>query len=50
MQYLVAGIFVILCIIIIIFGLKVLKESKNMIPKKPKEGEDQDDEIRRLRP
>jgi hypothetical protein len=48
MQYIIAGACVALCIVVIVFGLKVLKESKKMAPKKPLD--DEDEELRRLRP
>jgi hypothetical protein len=49
MQYIVAGICVVICIVVIVFGLKVLKESRKMVPKKPVDDEDEE-ELRRLRP
>lgn len=50
MQYIIAGVCAAICIVIIVFGLKVLKESKNMTPKKPLV-EDQDaEDLRRLKP
>jgi len=48
MQYIIAGVCIALCIVVIFFSLKILKESRRMVPKKPLE--DDDEEFRRLRP
>lgn len=50
MQYIIAGVCVALCIVVIVFGLKVLKESKKMAPKKPPVDDEDAEELRRLRP
>jgi hypothetical protein len=42
MQYIIAGICIVFCIVVIVFGLKVLKESRKMEPKK-KDTEDEDE-------
>jgi len=49
MEYLIAGICVIICIAVIIWGLKVFKENRKLGPKKG-EDDDDEDELRRLRP
>ena len=50
MQYIIAGVCVALCIVVIVFGLRVLKESRNMTPKKPPVEDEEQEELRRLRP
>ena len=40
MEYLIAGISIALCIAVIIWGLKVLKEDRKLAPKKDRENED----------
>ena len=45
MIYIIAGIAVALCIAVIIFGLKVLKENRKIVAKK-KDLDDDDDDIR----
>jgi len=42
MQYIIAGICIVFCIVVIVFGLKVLKESRKMAPKQ-KATEDEDE-------
>jgi hypothetical protein len=49
MQYIVAGVFFLICVGVIIFGLKVLKESRKMAPKKPTGSDDEDEELPHLR-
>jgi hypothetical protein len=49
MQYIIAGISVTLCIVVIVFGLRVLRESREMTPQKPME-QDEEEELHRLRP
>jgi hypothetical protein len=46
MIYIIAGVSVALCIAVIIFGLRVLKENRKMIAKKKDLDEDDEDEIR----
>jgi len=48
MQYIIAGVCIALCIVVIIFSLKILKESRRMAQKKP--FDDEEEEFRRLRP
>jgi MFS superfamily sulfate permease-like transporter len=48
MNYIIAAVCFAICIAVIIFGLRVLKESREMGPKKPLD--DDDDEPRNLRP
>ena len=43
MNYIIAGVCIALCIAVIIFGLKVLKENRKLIPKK--KDRDHDDEL-----
>ena len=52
MNYVIATACIALCIVVIVFGLKVLKESKEMGPKKKltTKKDDDDEELRRLRP
>ncbi len=50
MQYIIAGVCVALCIAVIVFCLKVLKESRTMAPKKPPVEDEEEEELRRLRP
>jgi len=50
MQYVVAGICLIICVGVIVFGLKVLKESKKMVSKKRIESDTDDDELPNLHP
>jgi hypothetical protein len=42
--YIIAGIIFLICIIAIIFGLRVLKDTRNMQPKKMDEEEDDQDD------
>ena len=48
MEYIVAGIIAVICIAVIIWGLKVLKENRKLAP--PKSYDDDDEELRRLHP
>lgn len=50
MQYIIAGVCVALCIGVIVFGVKVLKESRKMAPKKTSTEDRDDDEIPNLHP
>ncbi len=49
MNYIIAAICFVICIVVIVFGLKVLKESRAMGPKKKLTNDDDDEELRRLR-
>lgn len=49
MQYVIAGVCVILCVAVLVFGFKTLKETRSMSPRQPLR-EEEEDEIRRLRP
>ena len=43
MEYIVAGIIAVICIAVIIWGLKVLKENRKLAP--PKKKDDNEDDI-----
>ena len=42
MAYIIAGACIAICIVVIIFGIRVLRESRKMIPKKPAEDDGED--------
>ena len=42
MEYIIAGICVVICIVVIIWGLKVLKENRKLAPPKKRDGEEDD--------
>lgn len=44
MNYIIAGVCIAVCLAAIIFGLRVLKENRKLIPKK-KDDDDDDDEL-----
>ena len=48
MEYFIAGACLLICIAVIIWGLKVFKENRKLAPKK--EDEDEEEQLRRLRP
>ena len=50
MEYLVAGACFILCIAVIIWGLKVFKENRKLAPKKGEEDDRREKHSRRPRP